>query len=209
MRLAHDLNMLHGVAVINITEYDAVEGECLTRYPELATRYLNEAVELAEKLAISLELPGPLEAFVRRPVRITFWEKGLRNYGEFRRSFDRTTFLRIKLSRIVQRSKAVFSFSNTKTAPSQTLFPRETPTVRVRDYRDPWDFLFVNVHGEVRVCCVSHRIMGNVHEDDVAAIWQNEQCQEFRRRILSEDPPEECQNCPMRDWHEIPIEALT
>lgn len=205
VRLAHELNMLHGVAVINITEYDAVAGECLTRYPELATRYLNEAVEVAEKLAIPLELPGPLETFVRRPVRITLWEKVLRNYGEFQRSFDRKTLLRTKLSRLVQRSKAVFSSErNRETSPEQTPAPPETPTIRVRDCRDPWDFLFVNVHGDVRVCCVSHRVMGNVHQDDITTIWHNGVYQEFRRRILSEDPPEECQTCPMRGWHEIP-----
>lgn len=211
VRLAHELNMLHGVAVINITEYEAVEGECLTRYPELATRYLNEAVELAEKLAIPLELPGPLEVFVRRPVQIGWWEKVRRNYGEFHRSFDRPTLLRTKLARLAQRGQMILRPSTGQSdgpSPHVSASPGGQ-TIRVRDCRDPWDSMFVNVHGEVRVCCVSHRIMGNVHTDDVTAIWQNKAYQEFRRRLLSNDPPEECRTCPMRGWRDIPAEVLS
>lgn len=202
VRLAHELNMLHGVAVINITEYEAVDGECLTRYPDLATRYLNEAVELAEKLAIPLQLPGPLEEFVRRPFPLTLRDRVRRNYGEFSRSFDHFGLLRTKSSRLFQRAKS--RVMPAEQPPNQSA-PATGPTLRVKDCRDPWEFLFVNVHGDVRVCCVSHRIMGNVLTDDIQTIWNNSRYQDFRQRILSPDPPEECQNCPMRGWHEIPV----
>jgi MoaA/NifB/PqqE/SkfB family radical SAM enzyme len=55
IHLADQLNMTDGVAVINISEHDEqMQGECLARYPDLATRYLNEANRLATRLAIPL-----------------------------------------------------------------------------------------------------------------------------------------------------------
>ncbi len=209
VRLADQLNMTYGVAVINIVEYDYAEGECLTRYPELAEHYLNEANILATKLAIPLDIPGTFDVHLQ-PVRVSIWDRVSRNYREFRRSFNRTALLKIKLSRVVNQMKNMIrnqgsdsehgqgSVMNTLTQPGKT--------IRVKNCRDPWEFMFINVHGEVRVCCVSHRIMGNVHDENVLKIWNNERYQEFRKRILTPDPPEECQTCPMRGWHVIPAE---
>jgi radical SAM protein with 4Fe4S-binding SPASM domain len=205
--LADQLNMIHGIALINIVEYDQAEGECLTRYPELAERYLNEANILATKLAIPLDMPGTFDVCLQ-PLRLSFWERAYRNYREFRRSFDRMTLLKIKLSRTFERVKHIIiphssALKNSESGLSATTF-QSSKMIRVKDCRDPWDFMFINIHGDVRVCCVSHRIMGNVHDDDVMRIWNNKLYKEFRERILTSDPPEECHTCPMRGWHTIP-----
>ena len=41
VRLADELNMTHGVAVMNIYEY-GLSGEALATHPEIAERYVNE-----------------------------------------------------------------------------------------------------------------------------------------------------------------------
>jgi len=207
VRLADQLNMLHGIAVINIVEYDQAKGECLTRYPDLAEQYLNEANILATKLAIPIDIPGTFDVHLQ-PVRLSLWDRVYRNYREFRRSFDRTTLLKTKLYRVIVRVKKTIkhdgSDSDKPQSVSSNVHSQPSEIIRVKDCRDPWDFMFVNVHGDVRVCCVSHRIMGNVRNTDVTTIWNNQAYQDFRNRILTPDPPEECQSCPMRGWHTLP-----
>lgn len=204
VRLADELNMLHGVAALNITEYDQTEGEQLSRYPELAEPYFREARELAAKRAIPLEIPSAFGVSLP-PVQVTLWERVCRNYREFQRSFDRKSLLHIKLARIADRLKreVVPSAIADGDAPSSSINPANM--IRMKDCRDPWEFMFVNVHGDVRVCCVSHRVMGNVRKEDVTAIWNNAAYQEFRARILTADPPEECRTCPSRGWREMAI----
>ncbi len=199
--LADELNMLHGISVLSIVEYDSMVGESLLRYPELAEKYFNEANFLAVKHAIPLELPLGQFEFSLAPVEVTLGDRMYRTYREFQRSSDKSSLFKIKLSRLTQRIKTSLRNQNGHPVPQQAPDPK---TIRVKKCRDPWDFMFINVHGEVRVCCASHRIMGNIYEDDILAIWDNEAYREFRKRILTEDAPEECNTCVMRGWHEIP-----
>jgi radical SAM protein with 4Fe4S-binding SPASM domain len=211
VRLADELNMTHGVSVMNIYEYDdQMAGESLLRYPELAERYLNEANQLATQLAVPLGgLNNVFEGVRIRPVRLNCRERVYRTYREFRRSFDRTTLLKLKLSRIAQRLKPVLRPS--ELADSQKTktddLPAASQTIRVKKCRDPWEFLFVDVHGNVRVCCTSHRIMGNVNEMDIADIWNSQAYQEFRAKMVSPDIPEECTTCLRKEWMTIPLPA--
>lgn len=209
IRLADQLNMTDGVAVINISEHDEqMQGECLVRYPEIAKRHLNEANQLATKLAIPLG--GIHSGFGNLdidPVQISFRDRFYRNYREFARSFNRSALLKTKLSRLYQR---LFTDDQAADAPNGSVpvspitGSSSGQTIRVKQCRDPWDFLFVDVHGNIRVCCTSHRIMGNLFQDDVLTIWNNEAYQEFRRKMVSADIPEECKTCVARAWHDIP-----
>jgi radical SAM protein with 4Fe4S-binding SPASM domain len=198
VRLADQLNMTHGIAVIHLVDHGQSAEECLDQSPESVKRYFHEAHELAEKLAIPLDIAGGF-GIQFPPVRMNLWERIARNYREFQRSFNRTTLLKTKLSRASGRMK--------QKSASPHLVPENvgpSETIRVKDCRDPWEFMFVNVHGDIRVCCISHRIMGNINHDTVENIWENPSYQEFRRRMLTAEPPEECQTCPMRGWREIP-----
>jgi len=206
VRLADQLNMTHGIAVLNITEYEAVKGERITRYPEVIRQYVNQAHLLAEQLAIPMEITGALQEYVT-PVRLTFWDRLWRNYREFQRSFNRRRLFTIKFARMIERFR-YWRCSQRNMIHSKN--PVESPktsalvqTIRVKDCRDPWDFMFVNVHGDVRVCCVSHRIMGNIHSQTVDEIWNGPAYHEFRQKMLTTHPPEECLSCPARGWHDI------
>jgi MoaA/NifB/PqqE/SkfB family radical SAM enzyme len=73
VRLADELNMTHGVAVMNIYEY-GLQGESLVEYPEIAAPYLNEAHRLAERLAVPLGgLTTGFEGLQLAPVHLSLW----------------------------------------------------------------------------------------------------------------------------------------
>ncbi|MBD3305872.1 radical SAM protein [candidate division KSB3 bacterium] len=213
VRLADELNMTHGVSVMNISEY-GTSGECLLHYPELAERYLNEANQLAAKLAVPLG--GLHEGFEDvhvqlAPIRLSLADKIYRNYREFRRSFDRSALLKFKLLRLRDRiARNPVQATNGSALPSPTESDQadsSQPMLRVKKCRDPWEFLFVDVHGNIRPCCTSHRIMGNVHDEDIMAIWQNSAYQAFRTQMVSADIPPECKTCLRREWQQIPAAA--
>jgi radical SAM protein with 4Fe4S-binding SPASM domain len=203
VRLADELNMLHGIAVLNIVEHGTeAAGENVRDAPDLMRRYLNEANRLAAQFAIPLEISGAFAADVDTVV-LSLWERFYRNYREFRRSFDRFGLLRLKLARLWRRWFQPSPSANQHPIPSGPADPQR-PTIQVRDCRDPWEFVFVNVHGDVRICCVSHRIMGNVHKTDLLSIWNSPEYQTFRSSLLSIEPPTECRTCPARGWRAHP-----
>jgi len=209
VRLADQLNMTHGVAVMNIYEY-GLTGECLLQYPELAARYFNEANLLAAKLAVPLGglRSGFDQEIQLQPIQLSLWDRVYRNYREFKRSFDRKSLLKLKLSRISSRLRR----QKPDQEPGLEDFPTNLPSqssdfnmIRVKKCRDPWEFIFIDVHGNIRVCCTSHRIMGNVHNEDIVTIWNSPAYQEFREKMVGTDIPEECTTCLRREWLTIPF----
>ena len=59
-----------------------------------------------------------------------------------------------------------------------------------------WNELFVNVSGDVAPCCIQGRpVVGNVHKEGLAAIWNNEPMREMRERLLIGDPIPCCKDC--------------
>lgn len=61
----------------------------------------------------------------------------------------------------------------------------------------PWRAMLIDIDGDVRVCCFNSVILGNLHSDSVASIWNNEKYQELRRRLKENDFSCGCSNdCP-------------
>jgi radical SAM protein with 4Fe4S-binding SPASM domain len=63
----------------------------------------------------------------------------------------------------------------------------------------PWRSSYVNHDGRVQPCCMvmgsERATMGNAFEDGFESVWNGERYVEFRRRLLSDDPPEVCRGC--------------
>jgi radical SAM protein with 4Fe4S-binding SPASM domain len=63
----------------------------------------------------------------------------------------------------------------------------------------PWRSSYVNHDGRVQPCCMvmgsERSTMGNALEEGFENVWNGERYVEFRRRLLSDDPPEVCQGC--------------
>ncbi len=73
----------------------------------------------------------------------------------------------------------------------------QTHKVRGRCYQ-PWTMLTVTTKGYVRPCCGTHNIFfGNILQEEIEDIWNNEKFMDWRRRMRSDNPPPECLICPM------------
>jgi MoaA/NifB/PqqE/SkfB family radical SAM enzyme len=60
----------------------------------------------------------------------------------------------------------------------------------------PWNEMYIWRNGEVRVCCTSRTIIGNINENSVSEIWNSQKAREIRKRVLKGNYREDCQvNC--------------
>lgn len=61
----------------------------------------------------------------------------------------------------------------------------------------PWQTIPVNVRGEVTLCdCQPDAVVGDILSLSFDAIWNGDALREYRKRMLSPDPPEKCLLCP-------------
>lgn len=58
-----------------------------------------------------------------------------------------------------------------------------------------WEDLFVGSDGLIRPCIISNDILGDLKVQDFEAIWNGPAFQTFRKRVNSDCPPHDCQNC--------------
>jgi MoaA/NifB/PqqE/SkfB family radical SAM enzyme len=69
----------------------------------------------------------------------------------------------------------------------------------------PWTLMYITARGSAFPCCIApfstedlgKLSLGNAFSQDLPSIWNGERYQEFRRRLLSVDPPECCKGCGM------------
>ena len=67
----------------------------------------------------------------------------------------------------------------------------------------PWTLMYISARGSAFPCCIapfstvdlSRLSLGNAFTQDLASIWNGGRYQEFRRRLLSAEPPECCKGC--------------
>jgi len=208
VRLADRLNMTFGVSIEGLVEHDGTSGESLSQRSELAATWVNEAYQVAVRLAVPLGLTPQFVEVVQPPViTLTPGQKLARYRREFERSFNRKSLFRAKLAGFVQRLGNGLG-RNDSVNGSLPWMDGKTHSAgygpqKVRRCSEPWDSMFVDAAGNVRVCCVSHRIMGNVNRDDVASIWDGPRYREFRKRMVRLDLPGECRTCPRKPWQTI------
>ncbi len=69
-----------------------------------------------------------------------------------------------------------------------------------KDCLFPWSWTYLSRRGEVRPCPVSRRALGSLKNRDLDSIWNGPEYQDFRRRLLSPYPHEECRSCLFRPW---------
>lgn len=74
--------------------------------------------------------------------------------------------------------------------------------IPVRKCFAPWEVMIIFSNGDVPVCCrdvEGEYIFGNILKNSPMEVWNSKKAKDFRRRLLSDDPPKICQHC------EIPI----
>jgi radical SAM protein with 4Fe4S-binding SPASM domain len=63
---------------------------------------------------------------------------------------------------------------------------------------EPWIYLRVSSEGEVKLCCYSEEVLGNLNYEKMADLWNGEKYRYFRRKVNSDDLPEDCKKCPKK-----------
>jgi len=85
-------------------------------------------------------------------------------------------------------------YKNALLLPVQQLYRRSG---QHRHCFSPWQTLSVNVDGEICLCdCQPQRKLGSLLQQSLASLWNGSEMREQRRRMLSEQPSEECLTCP-------------
>lgn len=59
-----------------------------------------------------------------------------------------------------------------------------------------WDGMFIEPNGDAYFCYNYEYVLGNVFKEDPLKVWNSPLAMEFRRKLLSSDPPlEQCHSC--------------
>jgi radical SAM protein with 4Fe4S-binding SPASM domain len=59
-----------------------------------------------------------------------------------------------------------------------------------------WDGMFIEPNGDAYFCYDYDYVLGNVFKEDPLKVWNSTRAQEFRRKLLSSDPPlGQCHYC--------------
>jgi radical SAM protein with 4Fe4S-binding SPASM domain len=73
----------------------------------------------------------------------------------------------------------------------------EQPRVR-QSCEQPWTYIVVKENGKTRPCCaIHHKEFGDLTKEHYSVIWNNSLFQSFRKALLSEHVPTECEHCIM------------
>ena len=72
--------------------------------------------------------------------------------------------------------------------------------------RRPWTLMYFTAHGRAIPCCIApfslrgyeNFTLGDATQQTLREIWNGEAYQDFRRRLLSDNPPSSCANCGLR-----------
>jgi MoaA/NifB/PqqE/SkfB family radical SAM enzyme len=72
--------------------------------------------------------------------------------------------------------------------------------------RRPWTLMYFTAHGKALPCCIapfsmrgySSFTLGDATQESLREIWNGVRYQEFRRALLSEQPPPACARCGLR-----------
>ena len=72
---------------------------------------------------------------------------------------------------------------------------------------EPWTTIFLTQNGDVKTCCNSERIFGNVTKESIQKLWNNEKYKAYREAIINKKVPAECEKCveDHRETNMIPI----
>jgi radical SAM protein with 4Fe4S-binding SPASM domain len=72
--------------------------------------------------------------------------------------------------------------------------------------RRPWTLMYFTAHGRALPCCIApfsmkgydNFTLGDATQQTMREIWNGEKYREFRRALLTDQPPKSCENCGLR-----------
>jgi len=117
-------------------------------------------------------------------------------YQPMRAFVDAETLLAVDPARVER------AFAQARQAAEDTGVTLRLPNMAKRGARGcdwPWRGAYLSFSGEAMPCCMiatpDRLNFGNVVQDGVAAVWNNDAYNAFRARLASDDPPDICRGC--------------
>ena len=98
------------------------------------------------------------------------------------------------------------SFSASGATVPENSLQRKEPDRPWSMCRRPWTLMYFTAHGRALPCCIApfsmrgyeNFTLGDATQQTLREIWNGEDYQEFRRALLTEQPPAPCQTCGLR-----------
>ena len=197
---------LFGVIIRNIKGLVALKVERGSLNP-LVSLWLTGLRETLQELPDFIRLAHALGIDRIYLQRLVYWEA--ENQGQMARP-DQSLFVSlrkeeeeiIRLASELAVNLGVSFEASGATSPAASLITREKEQPWSACMR-PWTLMYISARGSAFPCCIapfstkdlSSLSLGNAFSRDLATIWNGEKYQEFRRRLLSADPPECCKGC--------------
>ena len=70
---------------------------------------------------------------------------------------------------------------------------------------EPWRSFKVNLNGDVKICCFSSSVAGNIFRQSIKDIWNGEVYRFYRARTNSSRASMDCLNCPVKNPNRLSI----
>ena len=111
----------------------------------------------------------------------------------------------LEAAQTLARSLGITFNASGATGPQQSL-TRRTAENPWSLCRRPWTLMYFTAHGKALPCCIapfsmrgySSFTLGDATQESLREIWNGVRYQEFRRALLSEQPPPACARCGLR-----------
>lgn len=165
-------------------------------------RELPDFIPFAKRFGISMVQASPVQVYRRDWI-----DESLLHYPDLTRKMAEEAEFRAKESgvRFVNNLKMVYAHRGNKLrrllAKKEALeFPTD-PSSCLK----PWNSIFIEPDGEVRPCCYSSPIYGNIYETDFPDLWNGEAAQSLRRGMVENDLPKACRECYEFNRHDPTI----
>jgi MoaA/NifB/PqqE/SkfB family radical SAM enzyme len=197
---------LFDVIIRNIKGLTALKTERGSRTP-LVSLWLTGLRETLNELSDFIRLAHSLGIEQVYLQRLVYWERNsddqmARPEQSLFNSLEDEEEELIRSAENLARSLGVSFEASGATTPSASLLAEAQEQPWSACMR-PWTLMYISARGSAFPCCIapfstvdlSHLSLGNVFTQDLAAIWNGERYQEFRRRLLSAEPPECCKGC--------------
>jgi MoaA/NifB/PqqE/SkfB family radical SAM enzyme len=189
--------------VANVGEMVRTQRELGAATPRLSfwfTGMVDNLSELLGLVALAARI-GVEEVYLQR---LTYWGEGLASEEQsiFRRQRDGVEALLAEAERLAERLGVRLRGAGAAT-PGESVVGRPPDAEPWRACSRPLRLAYVTAQGTALPCCIApftdapyeDITLGNYLKDGVAAVWNGERYQEFRRRLYSSQPPPSCRNC--------------
>lgn len=225
VRLGHELGLDHvNLCFLNplgpeAPRYTAKQGNWtfdyeiqeLHRYPKLANKRIQEALEEAERLNFAAHIDS---------LRSVFFDEGQTDEAPERQSDEGTGGLDDRVSDQAPEAPSesevgaelIADTSGSETGVEVADIAPDAPPVELfqaRDCQHPWNWLFVEATGRARPCCLSHLTLGDTAHHTPDEIWNGPIMQSLRATLSKNVLHSMCNGAPCRYATEMGLRTVT